>query len=501
MATALRVLVIDADEADAGLVIDRLRRGGYAPAWRRVDSAATLAAALAEPWDLVLCDWQMPAFSGAAALALLRERAVDVPIVIVAGVGDEQDAVTAMRAGAHDYVMKNALTRLVPAVQRELREAERRRAHQRAKAELRVSEERFVKAFEYAPIAMAMVSVEGRIVKVNRAMCDMFGYTEPEMMRDVRVWDITHPDDMAATIDQLQRLLENEIDTWFLEKRYFHRDGRVLWGRSTTWLLRDADGQPVCVVSQVQDITEPKRLAEQMRHQQSELAHVLRVATMGETLAQIAHEVNQPLASIVNYAHGLIARLDGGRVDVDTTRAVVQEIADGAMRASEVIRRLREFMRRGDVKLVHCDVNDIVRDTIRLCEPDLRQHAVRLDLELAAQPLPVEVDPIQVAQVLLNLIRNAIEAMLGLPLPQRRLQIATARCGARQVEVRVRDSGVGLPADAAGAIFEPFYTTKPAGLGLGLSISRSIVQAHGGALWATSSDIAGTTVGFSLPVG
>jgi C4-dicarboxylate-specific signal transduction histidine kinase len=210
--------------------------------------------------------------------------------------------------------------------------------------------------------------------------------------------------------------------------------------------------------------------------------------------------VNQPLASIVNYAHGLIARLDGSGVDPATTRAVVQEIADGAMRASEVIRRLREFMRRGEAKLVHCDVNDIVRDTIRLTDPDLRQHAVHLDLELAARPLPVEVDRIQIAQVLLNLIRNAIEAMFGLPLPQRQLHIATEPCGPSQIEVRVRDTGIGLPTGAGGAIFEPFYTTKTAGLGLGLSISRSIVQAHGGALWATSNG-GGTTVGFSLPVG
>jgi len=500
MSTPLRVLLIDDCEPDAALLLRSLRRGGYAPAWRRVDSAETLAAALVEPWDLVLCAWHIPAFSGAAALAQLRERTGHVVIVVFASDPGEQEAVAAMRAGAHDYVTKQALTRLVPAVERELREADRRRAHEHAEAALRASEERFSKAFEYAPIGMAMVSVDGRILKVNRAMSDMFGYAEAEMMRDVRVWDITHPDDMPATIAQLQRLLENEIDTWFLEKRYFHRDGHVLWGYSTTWLLRDADRQPVCVVSQVQDITEARRLAEQMRHQQAELAHALRVATMGETLAQIAHEVNQPLASIVNYAHGLIARLDGSGVDAATTRAVVQEIADGAMRASEVIRRLREFMRRGEAKLVHCDVNDIVRDTIRLTEPDLRQHAVHLDVQLAARPLPVEVDRIQIAQVLLNLIRNAIEAMFGLPLPQRQLRIATEPRGPSQVEVRVHDTGIGLPTGATGAIFEPFYTTKTAGLGLGLSISRSIVQAHGGALWATSTG-GGTTVGLSLPVG
>ena len=203
------------------------------------------------------------------------------------------------------------------------------------------------KAFEYAPIGMAVVTIDGTILKVNRAIGEMFGYTQAEMA-NLSVWRITHPDDMPATIAQLQRLLEGEIDTWFLEKRYFHRDGHLLWGRSTTWLVRDADGRAQYVVSQVQDITEWKRLQEQTRLQQAELAHVLRVATMGETVAQIAHEINQPLASIANFANGLVARFDRGRIDVAAMRAVADEIAGEALRASEVIRRLRDFLRKGD---------------------------------------------------------------------------------------------------------------------------------------------------------
>ncbi len=499
MPTPLRVLVIDASQADAAVLLDAVRSGSYAPTARRVDCPAALDEALAEPWDLVLCDWQLPALSGEAALDRLRRHGIDAPIIIVSSDLGEDNAVAAMRGGAYDYVTKHALARLVPAIRRGLGEAELRRTQRRAEAELRVSEERFAKAFEYAPIAMALVNAAGEILKVNPAMCAMFGYSDQEMSA-MRVWNITHPDDMPATIAQLQRLLENEIDTWFLEKRYFHRDGRILWGRSTTWLVRDADGQPLYVVSQVQDITEARRLEEAIRHQQAELAHVLRVATMGETLAQIAHEVNQPLASIANYANGLIVRLDRDAVDLPTTRVIAAQIADEAMRASDVIRRLREFLRKGEPKLTRCDANDIVRDAVRLADADIRQHAVRLGLALCPEPLPVESDHIQLAQVVLNLVRNAIEAMLGEPIADRHLAIVTERCDGGQVAVRVRDTGVGLADGTDAAIFEPFYTTKEGGLGLGLSISRSIVEAHGGVLWAERNRDRGATVAFTLPV-
>jgi two-component system sensor kinase FixL len=294
-------------------------------------------------------------------------------------------------------------------------------------------------------------------------------------------------------------LLEGEIDTWFLEKRYYHRDGRLLWGRSATWLLRDADGHAQYVVSQVQDITRHKALEEEMRRQQAELAHVLRVATMGETVAQIAHEINQPLASIANFANGLIARFDRGRFDVGAMRAVADQIAAEALRASEVIHRLRDFLRKGDPKLERCDANDVVRDAVHLAEPDIRQHAIRLDLHLAPHALPVDIDRVQVEQVVLNLLRNAVDALVERPAGERALDIATEFGSRTDVTVRVRDNGIGLPEAAGAAIFDPFFTTKDNGLGLGLSISRSIVQAHGGELWALANGGRGATVGFTLP--
>jgi two-component system sensor histidine kinase DctS len=491
MGTPLRVLLIDDSPSDADLLLRTLDRGQYTVESRRVDSEAALSAALDESWDLVLCDWRMPGFGGPEALAVLRERAIDAPIIIVSSDLGEDGALTAMKGGANDYVAKHALVRLVPAIERELREAETRRA-------LRASEERFGKAFEYAPIGMAVISVGGVVLRVNPAMCAMFGYSEPEM-RELRAWQLTHPDDLAATFEQLARLLDGEISTWHIERRYLHRDGRILWGRSTTWLVRDAQGVGQYVVSQIADITDWKRLEEQTRRQQAELAHRLRIATFGETLAQVAHEINQPLASIANFANGILTRLSRHALDAEATRGAAAAIVDETVRADRVLQRLRSLLAHGESKLERCDANDVVRDAVRLIEPELSRQAIRLDLALAPGPLPVEVDRVQVEQVLVNLLQNAVEAIAASDDDWRDLAVESTLRDGRQIAVSVRDSGIGLPDAKSDDIFTPFFTTKRGGLGLGLSICSSIVQAHGGALYARANDPRGATVGFVLP--
>jgi C4-dicarboxylate-specific signal transduction histidine kinase len=214
-------------------------------------------------------------------------------------------------------------------------------------------------------------------------------------------------------------------------------------------------------------------------------------------VAEIAHEINQPLASIANFANGLTARLEHGVEDVETLRTAAAHIAGEALRASDIICRVRGFLRRGEAQRECCDANVIVRDALRLIEPELRQDAVALTLRLAP-PLHVEVDRVQIAQVVLNLVRNALEAMAAANGGLREVQVETAHdTGA--VVVSVRDSGVGLPPGQETLIFDAFFTTKERGLGLGLSISRSIIEAHGGRLWAQANPEHGTTVAFVLP--
>ena len=494
MPTPLRVLLINGSETDAEVLLGRLRRGGYDPSWVVVDGAQALEDALAQEWDIALCNWRLLGLSGREALSILRACRADLPVIALSADPRQDGVVEAIKAGADDFVTSQAPTDLLPVVDRALREAEIRRVRRRAEEALRESGERFTQAFEHAPIGMAIVGIDGIILQVNPALCDMLGYSQSEML-GMPVWRITHPEDMPLTIDQLQRLVEGESDAWHLEKRFFHRDGHLIWAQSSTWLVRGSDGTVRYAVSNVQDITERKRLEEQMRHQQDELARVLRVATMGEMVAEIAHEINQPLGSIANYANAM-TRLD----DVDMIRAAATHIASEALRASDVIRRLKDFLRKGESQRECCEAGKVVRDAVRLMEPEIREHRISLQLELAAERSLVDVDRVQIVQVVLNLLRNSVEAIAAANDGRRKLDVHTAATVNDTVLVSIRDSGVGLPGPDVAKIFEPFFTTKERGLGLGLSISRSIIDAHCGRLWAQSNRDRGATVAFSLPI-
>ncbi len=235
-----------------------------------------------------------------------------------------------------------------------------------------------------------------------------------------------------------------------------------------------------------------------LQRHQAEVAHVLRVSAMGEMSAQLAHELTQPLGAIANYAAGCRRRLeampDGPREFID----VVDRIGREALRAGAIIRRMREFLQKSEPQRCAVDVNALVREVAELIDGEARERGVAVDLQLHRNLPEVEADGVEIEQVLINLTRNALEAMQGETRPAR-LAIETRHGYPDTVEVFVRDSGPGLPNGSAAAIFEPFYTTKVRGLGMGLAISRTIVELHGGTL-AASSGPAGATFRFTLPV-
>jgi signal transduction histidine kinase len=235
------------------------------------------------------------------------------------------------------------------------------------------------------------------------------------------------------------------------------------------------------------------------RQHQAELAHAARLSTLGEMAAGLAHELNQPLAAIVSWATGCQVRIEAGTADIDTLARVVSEISDEAIRAAEVLRRIREFARSGEIKRERVDPNELVRGAARLATGDARRGGVDVSLALADDVPAVEVDRVQISQVVVNLLLNAFEAMGGTKRGERRVELATARA-TDGVEVTVRDSGEGLAAAVQHTLFDPFVTTKEDGLGLGLAISRRIVEAHGGRLWATANDGRGAIFHFTLPL-
>ncbi|MDY3557643.1 PAS domain S-box protein [Gemmata sp. JC673] len=258
-------------------------------------------------------------------------------------------------------------------------------------------------------------------------------------------------------------------------------------------------GAPYPVVASLTDTTAQWRAEEQLHQHQAELAHVARCVAVGEMAAVLAHELNQPLTAVINYCRGGALRLRGGTGTTAEVADVLDLTVAQAERAAGIIRRLREFMRKRAPHRSTTDLNFTVREALALAGPELRYHQVAVTLDLGAGLPPVQVDRIQIEQVLLNLLRNATEALAGTPAGARRVEITT-RCVAEGILVEVADTGAGLRPDELERVFEPFYTTKEQGTGLGLAISRSIIEAHGGRLSVRSADGGGAVFVFTLPV-
>jgi C4-dicarboxylate-specific signal transduction histidine kinase len=266
-------------------------------------------------------------------------------------------------------------------------------------------------------------------------------------------------------------------------------------------------GQPVSVGNVCRDITDRKRAEEKLRASeqrlldaQMELARITRVTTLGELTASIAHEVNQPLAAVVNAAAACRRWLDGGTPNLDEARSAVDWIIKEGNRASEVIRRVRALANKTDIEKVPLDIDDVVREAIALVQRELISHQVSLRMELAPAAPKILGERVPLQQVIINLVMNSIEAMQSVMDRPRDLVIRSQQDQSHRVLVTVTDSGVGISAENADRLFNAFFTTKSSGMGMGLSICRSIIEAHGGRLWTTANVPHGAMFQFTLPV-
>ncbi len=250
----------------------------------------------------------------------------------------------------------------------------------------------------------------------------------------------------------------------------------------------------------IASLSEQKRAEEALREAQADLAHVTRVTTLGEIAASIAHEVNQPLAAVVANAEACLRWLDRGTPDLDAARRSVEWIIDDGNRAGEVIRRVRALANKSDVEKAPLDINDVVKEVIALVQGELVSHRVSLRMEFANALPVVPADRVELQQVVINLVMNGIEAMQSVTDRPRELLIRSLQDETQQVLVSVTDCGVGISAENADRLFNAFFTTKTNGMGMGLSICRSIIEAHGGRLWASANLPHGATFQFTLPV-
>jgi two-component system, LuxR family, sensor kinase FixL len=285
---------------------------------------------------------------------------------------------------------------------------------------------------------------------------------------------------------------------WEGELVHTKRDSTQVVVASRWALQRDAQGSPLAILETNNDLTERKRAEEALQQAQTELAHVTRVLTLGELAASIAHEINQPLAAIVTNGSAGLRWLAGATPSLDDAREALQCIIDDGQRASEVITRIRALLRNTATEKGRLDLPPLVYEIVRLTQPECVRQRVTLRLEMAADLPPVWGDRMQLQQVLLNLVLNALEAMARVAQGRRALVIRARPETVDTVLVAVEDTGVGIAPEHLDQIFTAFYTTKAQGLGMGLAISRTLIEQHGGRLWAVPHDGPGATVQFTL---
>jgi PAS domain S-box-containing protein len=497
MSRPLRILIVEDSENDTQLLVHELRRGGYDPMHERVESAAAMDRALArQQWDMVIADYSIPNFNSMAALALLKERGHDLPFIIVSGTITEETAVATMKAGAHDYLLKGNLKRLIPAIDRELREAESRRKRRKAEAALRESEKRLQAILDNSPAIIFLKDPEGRYLYVNPQFGKLTPLT-PEQILGKTDAEIFPPEQAAAFRANDLKVLQAGVALEF-EEVARHQD-ELHTSIVSKFPLRNTEGKVYALCGIVTDITERKSLEAQLRQSQ-------KMEAIGQLAGGIAHDFNNMLTVINGYGELMLLSLP---VE-DPHRVSVEQIRQAGERAATLTRHLLAFSRKQVLQSKVLDLNAVVANM-----DTMLQRVISADIDLLTILSPglasVKADPGQIEQILMNLVVNARDAM-----PEGgRLTIETADVvldsdyarrhvdvsPGRYVMLAVSDTGCGMDKKTQARIFEPFFTTKEEGKGTGLGLSTvyGIVKQSGGNIWVYSEPGRGTTFRIYLP--
>ena len=365
-----------------------------------------------------------------------------------------------------------------------------------AEERLRASEERFALAVAGANDGIWDWDLATGGIYLSPRLREMIGIAADAPASVEQLGMGVHPEDARAVQRAWTDFVAGRSSFFQSEHRVRRPDGTLHWVAARGASVRAADGTPVRLVGSLSDINDRKLREQEAQQRQSELAHLHRLRVVGEMASGLAHEINQPLAAIANFANGCIRRLEQQGIS-EEIRHVMERISAEALRAGKIVHGLKRFVRREPPRQTEVDINELVRDAIQLVGAEARDHAIEVSVDLAADLPRVRVDETQIEQVIINLLCNGIEAIEP---PGGLLVVRTAPTTGPSIEVSVSDTGRGISPSQEERIFEPFYSSKPNGLGMGLSISRTIVEAHGGRLWAAVNPGSGTTVAFRLPL-
>jgi PAS domain S-box-containing protein len=501
----VKVLIVEDRPEDTELMVRELRQASLPLHWRAVVSEREYRQSLDWTPDVILSDFNLPQFNAFDALRILGEQQLDIPLIIVTGSISEEVAVDCIKQGAVDYLLKDRMARLPAAVTSALDEKRLRDENRRTEEQLKDREERLRLALESARMATWDWNLTSDDVYFSDEAGPLFGHAAgPSFASLDEFLEVVYSDDRAAVKSAMTSAAGAAADYNF-DFRVQWPDASLHWIAARGRVLRPDGLRQPRMVGVVMDTTQRVRMEQEANQRLAELAHVARLTTMGELVSELAHELNQPLYAIANFSEACL-NLANNSASAQPPELIawLEQIAEQSHRAGEIIRRVYGFVRKTPAQVRATDINALVHDCVRLLQVNVRHQDVALRVELDEHLPPVFVDAVQIQQVLVNLITNAIESMAHLPLPERRIVIRSHLNAARDVEVSVCDRGLGAAHESTEEnlerMFEPFFTTKSEGMGMGLSISRSIIEAHGGRLWAEQNPDRGLTFRFTLPL-
>jgi PAS domain S-box-containing protein len=469
----LKVLLIEDNPDDALLLERHLRRNGFAPDITRVETTEEMLAALegAISPDVVLADYNLPRFSGPAALHLLRAAGVDIPFIMMSGAVSEETAVESMRAGAQDYVGKQNLTRLIPAIERELKEASARRQRVAAELALRASEARFHRLVEAMPLSLLISASSGRILYANGAAERLLGYIPDDISSGTVTLDSICPalrptygalPDHSAVLEPFEAVCTTTT-------------GKTIEVLIGVALLNPDDAEPdQQFAAFIADLSQQKKSEEMLRRTE-------KLAVAGRLAASISHEINNPLEAITNCLY-LLSTSDLS----PESRGYLEMAQKELERVTQITVQTLRFYRRSTRPSL-TNIHDLIDTVIALFESRLIILQIQVIRKFAANPVVLAHDG-EIRQVIVNLIGNAIDALpAGGRIMVRTVTAWDWRTGRRGIKVTVADDGIGMDAETHARLFEPFFSTKGiTGAGLGLWVSSEIVDKHQGFLRARS---------------
>ncbi len=519
-----RVLVVE-DNPDLRLFLYDVLIDEY-DVTLEADGGTALASARANPPDLIITDLMMPNFDGERFVRELRgdPNFPSVPVLVLSARVDDALRENLLEELVQDYLTKPfspqelrarirnliAVKRTVDILQRELNSqtsdmseltaglVESRKSLQKSLWALQVSDRRWLGLYDNTAVGIALADRDGRILSANPALQKMLGYGKDEIV-GVSLVEITEESQRALTEQNVHGLFDGELPAYQVQKRYEKKNGGFLWGNVSASRIPavDQDGPMLAVI--VEDITSRKEAEQSLAATRSELARVSRFTTMGELVASIAHEVNQPLAAVITNSGAALRWLALETPNYEEVVAALHRVNRDATQAGKVIARIRKFLRAGEIKRERIPVPRLLDELLLMLQTVLVEAGVQVSVDISPDLPPLLADQVQLQQVLLNLLINGIDAMRDKAGGERSLSVTVSGDEAGGSFFSVQDRGTGVPAGTAEKVFNALFSTKQDGLGMGLAISRTIVENHGGRLWLDADIEEGARFVFNIP--